>query len=99
MIGEIALSIIIKFFYTEHILTTGAGCMVKIPYEQSNETSCTNYNKNHTCQLVFQKVIAGFTTHSFSSNYKKLTTYFYGYNGTLLHTVIVNKDLDIINSP
>jgi tartrate-resistant acid phosphatase type 5 len=72
-------------------VTTGAGCMVRIPGELERPSSCTNYNKQHTCQIVFEKAVAGFTTHNFNSDYTQLTTNFYSYDGKLLHSTTVNK--------
>ncbi|ATZ81088.1 protein phosphatase [Bodo saltans virus] len=72
-------------------ISSGAGCMVEIPYEHQYMNSCSNYNKNHTCQIVFQKTVAGFTVHEFNTDYTILYTYFYSYDGKLLHTVTINK--------
>jgi hypothetical protein len=77
-------------------ITSGAGCMVKIHrhynYTTDNtESSCTNYNKNHTCQIIYQKKIAGFTEHTFINNYSTLVNKFYSYDGKLIYNFNINK--------
>ena len=85
-------------------ITTGAGCMVKVPTGELKTdvldpvkagwtpTSCTHANKDHTCQVVFEQVIAGYTSHSFSADFQTLSTYFYDYSGNLLHTAVTPKN-------
>jgi tartrate-resistant acid phosphatase type 5 len=73
-------------------ITTGAGCMDRIPHSNLRETACTHWNKNHTCQIIYQEPIAGFTTHQFINNFTELKTYFYSYDGKILHTALVHKN-------
>jgi hypothetical protein len=55
-------------------------------------TSCPSYSRStHSCQLVFQQTVAGYTTHTFSDDYNELYTYIYNYNGELLHSLSVRK--------
>jgi hypothetical protein len=84
-------------------VTTGAGCMVRVPSGDLKTdvldpvkagwtpTSCTTANKDHTCQVVFEQQIAGYTSHSFSADFQTLSTYFYDYEGNLLHTAVTPK--------
>lgn len=92
-------------------ITTGAGCMVRVPGTTSSSTdssssswsaedmakarnvkwspsSCPSSSTNswHTCQIVWEQTIAGYTTHSFSEDFETLYTYIYDYDGHLLHT-------------
>lgn len=86
-------------------VTTGAGCMVRVPSGELKTdqldpskvqggwtpTSCTHANPSHTCQVVFEQQIAGYTSHSFSDDFQTLSTYFYDYAGNLLHTAVTPK--------
>jgi tartrate-resistant acid phosphatase type 5 len=55
-------------------------------------TSCPHETKSqHTCSLVYQKTVAGYTTHSFSEDYQTLYTYMYNWEGVLLHQLSVKK--------
>jgi tartrate-resistant acid phosphatase type 5 len=84
-------------------VTTGAGCMVRVPSGELKTdvldpvkagwtpTSCSNANPHHTCQVVFEQQIAGYTSHSFSADFETLSTYFYDYQGNLLHTAVTPK--------
>lgn len=54
-------------------------------------TSCTKENPNHNCQLVYQKIVAGYTTHTFSDDFKVLHHYIYDYAGNLLHSANTKK--------
>jgi len=93
-------------------ITTGAGCMVRVPGTTSSSkgdsssssswdaetmakvrnvkwspSSCpSSSDSTHTCQIVWEQTIAGYTTHSFSEDFSKLYTYIYDYDGHLLHT-------------
>ena len=86
-------------------ITSGAGCMVRVP-ESDKKTlspgtvvppklrasSCRDNPKFHSCEIIWQKTIAGYTTHTFNANFSALTTYIYDYAGKLLHTVVTEKD-------
>eukprot|EP00331_Platyophrya_macrostoma_P031292 CAMPEP_0176444976 /NCGR_PEP_ID=MMETSP0127-20121128/23403_1 /TAXON_ID=938130 /ORGANISM="Platyophrya macrostoma, Strain WH" /LENGTH=453 /DNA_ID=CAMNT_0017830627 /DNA_START=95 /DNA_END=1456 /DNA_ORIENTATION=+ len=98
-------------------ITTGAGCMVRVPGTTSassgstsstdgvtskklaevpplkwSPSSCPSSSTNgHSCQVVFEKVIAGYTTHKFNDDFTQLSTYFYDYDGNLLHTAVTTK--------
>lgn len=54
-------------------------------------TSCPHPKFGHTCSLVYQKTIAGYSTHSFSPDFQTLYTYLYDYAGRLLHQLSVKK--------
>jgi len=78
-------------------ITSGAGCMVKIEDRaptlkaKLGSSSCTSYSTFHTCQIVWQQTIAGYTTHSFNSDFTKLTTKILDYSGNTLYTVDTEK--------
>jgi hypothetical protein len=84
-------------------ITSGGGCMVRVPQDELakklkepqpklGETSCPhNTRYKHSCELVYQQTIGGYTTHTFSDDYKTLSTFLYDYAGNLLHTAVVNK--------
>ena len=84
-------------------ITTGAACMVRVPSAAAEKkvempevrlrTSSCPYSSNngHSCQVVWEQVIAGYTTHTFSSDFSSLSTMFYDYDGNLLHTAVTQK--------
>lgn len=80
-------------------ITSGAGCMVKIEDRHKTNkhipdlgaTSCPQDPKFHSCQLVFQRTIAGYTTHEFNSNFTALTTNLLDFDGNVLHTTTTHK--------
>lgn len=59
---------------------------------QLKASSCTKYSQVHTCEIVYQKVTAGYTTHVFSSDFQTLTTYLYDWRGEWLHTAVATKN-------
>ena len=74
-------------------ITTGAGCMVDISQGKRAKdarmlraSSCPYSEKFHTCQIKWEQTIAGYTTHTFSTDFQTLTTNFYDYSGNLLHS-------------
>jgi len=88
-------------------ITTGAACMVRIseseaktmdyvpPHQQVMEkagaNSCGGDNPWHSCSIVYQRTIAGYSSHTFSDDFSSLTTYLYDWNGNVLHTVVTAK--------
>lgn len=57
-------------------------------------TSCGVPNPQHSCQIVWQKTVAGFTTHTFSSDYSSLTTNIYQVTtegSSVVHTLTTSK--------
>ncbi|CUE99784.1 acid phosphatase, putative [Bodo saltans] len=97
-------------------ITTGAGCMVRIPEAPTTTTapsgtsktakeaeplvmppvkwvpsSCTGHQKGHSCQIVYQQEIAGYTGHTFSADFSTLTTTFYDYTGAVLYQTTTAK--------
>jgi hypothetical protein len=84
-------------------ITTGAACMVRVPAAQAEKkinipeakwtpSSCPSSSSNgHSCQIVWEQTIAGYTTHSFSSDFSELSTFIYDYDGNLLHTAVIQK--------
>jgi tartrate-resistant acid phosphatase type 5 len=72
-------------------ISSGAGCMVKIPYDIPHMNSCSHYNKNHTCKIKYQETIAGYTTHTFNNDYSKIVTNFYNYDNKLLYQIETKK--------
>ena len=51
----------------------------------------SKYN-NHTYQTVFNLKVAGFTSHTFNSDFTQLTTNFISYDGENIHSFAVYKD-------
>lgn len=83
-------------------ITTGAACMVRVPDAAKAKgvempklkwtpSSCPEETNGHTCQIVFEQTIAGYTTHSFNEDFTKLSTFIYDYDGHLLHTAVSVK--------
>jgi hypothetical protein len=87
-------------------MTTGAGAMVNTMDQQHPITAAKVAGKNiteellkemgrtftgHTSSLVWQDIVAGFSSHSFNSDFTQLTTSFITYQGTVVHTFTVNK--------
>jgi len=80
-------------------ITSGAGCMVKIEdrprtnkhVPELGATSCPSNPKFHSCQIVFQRTIAGYTTHEFNADFTTLTTKLLDFDGNLLHETTSTK--------
>jgi hypothetical protein len=81
-------------------ITTGAGCMVRVPSTDNasslpplkwTPSSCTGHQTSHTCEIVFQQEIAGYTGHSFNADFSELTTNFYDYAGRVIHSTTTKK--------
>ena len=54
-------------------------------------SSCVSGNPFHSCQIVFEDSVPGFTTHTFSEDFQTLTTQIIDYNGNVLHTTATKK--------
>jgi hypothetical protein len=52
----------------------------------------------HDYVTVWEEKVAGFTLHSFNSDFTQLSTYFIDYLGNILRTIIVNKQGKIIGT-
>lgn len=52
----------------------------------------------HTYQTVYTNTIAGFTSHTFNSDYTRLTTDYISYAGDVVHTFTVNKGGKIVQT-
>eukprot|EP00939_MAST-03C_sp_MAST-3C-sp1_P005297 g5297.t1 len=86
-------------------VTTGAGSMVSISEKVDKSTpaklrtalkaegapSVRSSVGGHTYETVFNSKTAGFTLHTFSSDYTTLRTDFYSYSGEILRTFTVTK--------
>jgi hypothetical protein len=87
-------------------IQSGAGCMVEIKatlklMEEHPETFVdkhAEYRANvtvtgvgHSYKSVWENKIAGFTTHTFSSDFATLTTTFVDNNGNKIHTVTTTR--------
>ena len=76
-------------------VTTGAGCMVKI--DSDDDTSAEGFAhpklalNTHTVNEVWNKKVAGFTTHQFSEDLQSLTTSFISYSGESLYSFTVKR--------
>lgn len=57
----------------------------------SSASSSSSSSSRHTYQTVFNKKVAGFTLHTFSTDFKTLKTQFLSYDGAVQHTFSVNR--------
>ena len=88
-------------------ITTGAACMVRIDQEEAKKmdhipahqqvlakaggNSCGGRNPWHSCSIVYQRTIAGYSSHTFNDDFTQLTTYLWDYQGNLLHSTTTTK--------
>jgi hypothetical protein len=57
------------------------------------DSSCPKRETSgHTCQIVYEEIIAGYTMHTFSPDFTVLYTSIYNYAGELLHLVETPKN-------
>jgi len=72
---------------------SGGGCMVNIavptPHEKTGGVGTGKLG--HTYQTVFNDKVAGFTTHTFSSDFSQLTTNYISYTGQVVHSFVTTK--------
>eukprot|EP01061_Rhynchopus_euleeides_P023361 TRINITY_DN38052_c0_g1_i1.p1 TRINITY_DN38052_c0_g1~~TRINITY_DN38052_c0_g1_i1.p1 ORF type:complete len:338 (+),score=136.08 TRINITY_DN38052_c0_g1_i1:42-1055(+) len=74
-------------------ITTGAGCMVRVPAEFENEPrTIIPESTAHAHAYTWYKKVAGFTSHTFSDDFSSLKTDFIAYNGTVVREVTIDKD-------
>ena len=74
-------------------VTTGAGCMVRVPEEFEKEArTVIPESSKHTHEYTWFSKTAGFTTHTFAEDMSSLSTNFVAYNGTVLKQFTVKKD-------
>lgn len=52
----------------------------------------------HSYETVWTKTVAGFTAHTFNSDYTRLTTDYITYSGDVVHTFTINKGGKIVSS-
>ena len=62
-------------------------------YQGSDSTATA---RGHSYDQVWKETIAGFTLHTFSSDFSTLTTDFISYQGDTLHSFVVNKQGRIV---
>lgn len=62
-------------------------------YQKENSTATA---LGHSYETVWKETIAGFTLHTFNSDYTSLTTDFIDYQGNILNSFVVNKGGEII---
>lgn len=75
-------------------VTTGAGCMVKLDGTEGGQVDTHQAVKKtdaHSINFVWNQKVAGFTTHTFSSDLTKLTTNFVDYTGATLYSFDITK--------
>jgi len=85
--------------YPTPYVISGAGCMVQIPSLEHNHTHELSRHElgetqglfGHTYKDIWSNQTAGFVTHTFSSNYLSLTTYYWDYLGNLIYSFSTNK--------
>jgi tartrate-resistant acid phosphatase type 5 len=86
-------------------VTSGAGSLVNTPDQSSTavtfklngesqhiEDPTDNAHNSHTYQTIFNQKVAGFTTHTFNSDFTILTTAFVSYTGEVVHSFSSSKD-------
>ena len=79
-------------------VTTGAGSMVethdqtqgKVP-EKRDGAAVVEGEGRHRYESIWNSKVAGFTLHTFSEDLKSLTTDFYDYTGSVVHSFTVTK--------
>lgn len=80
-------------------ITTGAGSLAPQParaakagmeaeVEEEDETHRPAADSSHTLSTVWSQTVAGYSTHTFSSELKSLTTKFYNSNGEMIHSLV-----------
>jgi hypothetical protein len=81
-------------------VTTGAGALVNTADQTHPKTSVRVAGGNlegesspnsHSYQTIFNQQIAGFTLHTFNSDFTSLTTDYISYKGDILHSFSVDK--------
>merc|ERR1719313_2605044 len=75
-------------------VTSGAGAMVNTHDQEEERCSSTDVcisKSGHSQTTVFNQKTAGFTLHTFSSDFKQLKTDFVSYTGETLHSFSVTK--------
>ena len=76
-------------------ITSGAGSLVETadqlhePTKAKAEGLCVE--DSHSFKTVFNQKVAGFTLHTFNSDYTELTNEFIGYDGEVVHSFTVTK--------
>ena len=93
-------------------VTTGAGAMVNtldqnhpitnakvnnLPVDEKLFQSMGKTSTGHSYQTIWNQKVAGFTLHTFNSDFTQLTTTFLDYNGNNIHEFVVNKAGKIIS--
>jgi len=89
-------------------VTTGAGSMVPTTDQQQPITKAKLMGRNitssvltsggqHTYETVYNNAVAGFTSHTFSSDYSKLFTQYITYTGEVVHSFTVNRKGKIVD--
>ena len=54
-------------------------------------SSCVNTQSGHSCTPVWEQVVAGYTTHTFSADFSTLTTTYFDAYGNNLHSFDTSK--------
>lgn len=71
-------------------VTSGAGCMVHT-HDQDMEPLADEVRKHHATEL-FYKATSGFTVHTFSEDFSKLTTKILDASGSTIHSFVTAKN-------
>lgn len=90
-------------------VTTGAGSLVNTPDQSHPVTMHKKAGKDiargmfkssatHSYKTIYNNVVAGFTSHTFSDDFSTLTTNYIQYDGTIIHSFVVNKSGTIVSS-
>lgn len=70
-------------------IISGAGCMVNVAEQGARPKGASA--QGHSYQNVFSKVVAGFTSHTFSSDFQALETNFITSTGAVIYTLSTKK--------
>ncbi|CAE7586742.1 DIP13 [Symbiodinium sp. KB8] len=72
-------------------VTSGAGAMVRTKDQDDEESHLVTGKGSKKVQLVWEEKVAGFTLHTFSSDFKDLKTDYISYTGDILHSFNVTR--------
>jgi len=72
-------------------VTSGAACMVRTNSSLSSQPKLKLSSASHSYKEVWYSKTAGFNLHTFSDDFKTLTTYFLDNNGKTLYSFVTTK--------
>lgn len=72
-------------------MTTGAGCMVEVSTSTKVKPKRRVGSLGHSYESIWSRKVAGFSSHTFSSDLESLTTTFWDYNGMSIYNFTVTR--------